>query len=121
MTKKAINYATIFLVFSSILMSTSLVLVIANEEVISDSSLFRGKTFLMGTVFNPVNEEGIWTAQALQLVYYEPGILLDRGGIVRGLATVTFADGFFIQVWSPGPFGIIAYVFGITSDFNIIS
>lgn len=121
MTKKARSYGMFILVLTSILMSSGTESVRASEDVNHDSSLFRGKTFLMGTVFNPVNEEGVWTAQALQLAYYEPGILFDRGGIVRGLATVTFADGFFIHVWSPGPFGIVAYVFGITSDLKIIS
>ncbi|MDG6218045.1 MAG: hypothetical protein QCI00_01220 [Candidatus Thermoplasmatota archaeon] len=121
MTKKTITYGTVILVLSIMLVSSSTVSVVASNEVKSDSALFRGKTFLMGTILNPVNEEGVWTAQALQLTYYEPGILFQRGGVVGGLATVTFADGFFIHVWSPGPFGLIAYVFGITSEFKIIS
>jgi hypothetical protein len=120
MNIKMIPYKSLFLAISFLLIVSSTGPVLAIDSQ-SESSPFQKKTFLMGTIINPVEEDGMWTAQALQVVFYEPEILFDHGGIVKRLTTITFSDGYFIQVWSPGPFGLIAYVFGITSDFEIIT
>ncbi len=120
MAVKMMRYKSVFLSISILLIVTSTGPVLANESQ-AESDLLQKKTFLMGTIINPIKEDGMWTAQALQVVFYEPGILFDHGGIVKGLTTITFSDGYFIHLWSPGPFGLIAYVFGITSNFEIIS
>ena len=87
---------------------------------IETTTIGPGRTILMGTIVNPEKEDDIWTAQALQVFYYKPGVLFNQGGTVKRLTTITFEEGYFLQVWTPGPFEFIGYVFGITPSFEII-
>ena len=77
------------------------------------------RTFLSGTVINPVEENGTISAQALQVFYYNPGIFVDQVGVVKGLTTISFTKGNFIMVWTPGPFELVGYVIGFCNDFEI--
>jgi hypothetical protein len=77
------------------------------------------RTFLSGTVINPVEENGTISAQALQVFYYNPGIFVDQVGVVKGLTTISFTKSNFIMVWTPGPFELVGYVLGFCKDFEI--
>ena len=121
MNKKTIKKSVFALLIISILLASP---VLAHKETIdikdSGSSAARGKTLLMGTIVNPVKEDDMYTAQAFQVFYYEPGVFFNNGGVVKRLTTIQFSDDAFLQVWTPGPFEIFGYVFGITSEFEII-
>lgn len=108
------------LLFSLFFASPILSSVAIHESTNAATTLGPGRTLLMGTIVNPEEEEGIWTAQALQVFYYKPGLLFNQGGTVKRLTTITFEEGPFLQIWTPGPFEFIGYVFGVTPGFEII-
>jgi hypothetical protein len=108
------------LLFGILLVSPILSSLEIQESVNSVTALGPGRALLMGTIVQPEKEDGIWTAQALQVFYYKPGVLFNQGGTVKRLTTITFEEGPFLQVWTPGPFEFIGYVFGITPGFEII-
>lgn len=121
MNKKTIKHSLIVSLLIFVLLASSYCVSSSSEKINkSTSSLRNGRTLLMGTIVNPVEEEGMWTAQAFQVFYYQPGIFFNQGGVVKRLTTITFSNDPFIQVWTPGPFEMIGYVFGITSEFEII-
>jgi hypothetical protein len=121
MNKKTIKKSLIACILMSILLASPL---LSSSKVQTtqepSANTIGGTTLLMGTIINPQEEEGIWTAKAFQVFYYEPGILFSQAGVVKRLTTITFSDSPFLQVWTPGPFELIGYVFGIASDFEII-
>jgi hypothetical protein len=85
----------------------------------SGGVLVGDRTFLSGTVLNPVEENGTISAQAIQLFYYNPGIFVDQVGVARGFTTISFTKSNFIMVWTPGPFELVGYVLGFCQDFEI--
>lgn len=104
-----------FLLTSSLLSTT----VAQNTEDVNREE-FNRKTLVLGTVINPSLHEGVWTAQALHVFYYQSGLFVHQGGTVKPMTTITFSDDMFISVWTPGPFELIGYVFGVTNEFTII-
>lgn len=108
------------LLFSLLFASPILSSVATHKSTNAATTLGPGRTLLMGTIVNPEEDEGIWTAQALQVFYYKPGLLFNQGGTVKRLTTITFEEGPFLQIWTPGPFEFIGYVFGVTPGFEII-
>ena len=86
---------------------------------VNGGKLVGDRTFLSGTVLNPVEENGTISAQAIQLFYYNPGIFVDQVGVVKGLTTISFTKSNFIMVWTPGPFEMVGYVLGFCQDFEI--
>ena len=108
------------LLFGILFASPILSSVAIPESTNSVATLGPGRALLMGTIVKPEKQDGIWTAQALQVFYYKPGVLFNQGGTVKRLTTITFEEGPFLQVWTPGPFEFIGYVFGITPGFEII-
>ena len=121
MNRKTIKNSLIAFILVSILLVSPL---LSSSKVQTtqepSETVIGGTTLLMGTVINPKEEDGVWTAKAFQVFYYEPGILFSQAGVVRRLTTITFSESPFLQVWTPGPFELIGYVFGISSDFEII-
>ena len=121
MNKKIIKGSMITLLLLGILFVTPVLSSVAIKDTTNVTPTFGpGRALLMGTIVKPEEEDGVWTAQALQVFYYKPGVLFNQGGTVKRLTTITFEDGPFLQVWTPGPFEFIGYVFGITPDFEII-
>lgn len=76
-------------------------------------------TLVMGTIINPVEKNETITAKALYLFYYESGVFIDHGGIVRGLIEIEFTRTPFLLIYTPGPFGYISYVYGFAKEFSI--
>mgnify|MGYP006285649647 FL=1 len=94
---------------------------ISSSDQVCESSVARNdKTFIAGTVINPVIENDTVTASALQVFYYNPGIFVDQVGVVRGFSTISFTKDNFVMVWTPGPFEFFGYVLGFCSDFEVL-
>jgi len=89
----------------------------------NDSTTVAGEnTFMIGTIINPVDQNGTVSARVISLFYYENGLLVESMGFVRGLAQIRFQpNSFFFFTYSPGPFGLVKYVIGLCTDFEVIS
>jgi len=79
------------------------------------------KTFLIGTVLQPVVKNTTVQAKAISVFYYNASILHSEMGVVGGLKQVEFTDGFLFFMYTPGPLEKIYYIYGFTSDFRIIN
>ena len=77
------------------------------------------KTLVMGTIINPQVKGENLTASAVYLFYFESGLLIKKGGIVRGFTTVSMKFTPFLLLYTPGPFGFVSYVYGFAEDFTI--
>ena len=77
-------------------------------------------TFIMGSLYKPIETNNTVTAKAIQLFYYEPNLFVDKFGIVSGFTPIKFQKGLFVFLYSPGPFGLIVYVFGFCRGFEIL-
>ena len=121
MNENTIKKSLLALLLISVLLASPALAQFQTEDISETTvSAARGNTLLMGTIINPVKEDDMYTAQAFQVFFYEPGVFFNNGGIVKRLTTIRFSDDPFLQVWTPGPFEIFGYVFGITSNFEII-
>lgn len=86
----------------------------------NDAESLLGFTFIIGSIFDPKEENGTITGNAIHVFYYKSGFLVDNGGIVRGLTPIQFKDGLLVHLWKPGPLGLIAYVYGFCKEFEIL-
>jgi hypothetical protein len=77
------------------------------------------KTFLIGTLFNPVESNSTVNASAISLVYYNHNAMNENIGLVQGFKKVSFEKQPFFYLYKPGPLGLIAYVFGFCTNFMI--
>ena len=93
------------------------------EPLTDDSNTTAAKsTFIMGTILNPVDENGTVSAKVISLFYYESSGLVDNMGFVRGFTKVEFQPTrFLFFTYSPGPFGLLKYVIGFCTDFEVIN
>ena len=95
-------------------------MIFSSDQSCESSVARNDKTFIAGTVINPVIENDTVTADALQVFYYNPGIFIDQVGVVRGFSTISFTKDNFVMVWTPGPFELLGYVLGFCSDFEVL-
>jgi hypothetical protein len=91
------------------------------EGEFENVSYENNSTFLIGTLFNPIESGVTVNASAISLVYYNKNIMDENIGIVQGFQQVSFKKHSFFFVYKPGPLGLIAYVFGNCYDFEIIN
>jgi hypothetical protein len=87
-----------------------------NELTLLESN----KTFLIGTIFNPVESGIMVNASAISLVYYNYNLTDENIGLVQGFRKVSFEKQPFFFLYKPGPIGLIAYVFGYCTNFRIL-
>lgn len=89
----------------------------------NDLTTVAGKnTFIMGTIINPVDHNDTISARVISLFYYENGLQVENMGFVKGFAQIQFTpNSFFFFTYSPGPFGLVKYVIGLCTDFEIMS
>lgn len=121
MNKETIKKGFILVLLIGFFLSGSLIgSAITHDIREEEAEGFNQKTLLLGTVINPSLEENVWTAQAFHVFYYQSGLLFHQGGVVKPMTQINFSDDMFIMVWTPGPFELFGYVFGVTSDFSIV-
>ncbi len=77
-------------------------------------------TFIAGTIIQSQDINGTVTAKALNVMYVQHGILVDTIGFVRAFSDIQFTPKRFFYTYTPGPFGLINYVIGFCSDFEIV-
>ena len=58
-------------------------------------------------------------ASAISLVYYNHNAMNENIGLVQGLKKVSFEKQPFFFLYTPGPLGLIGYVFGYCINFQI--
>ena len=116
--KKILAVASV-LCFLVVIMSSGMGSATIDAKDANGGLLVGNRTFLSGTMINPVEVNGTVSAQALQVFYYNPGIFVDQIGVVKGLTTISFTKSNFIMVWTPGPFELVGYVLGFCQDFEI--
>ncbi len=90
-----------------------------DEAPISQSGIFDS-TLIIGTIINPHETNDTLTANALYLFYFQSGLLIKKAGIVRGLTEISLTKTPFFLTYTPGPFGMISYVYGFAKDFTIV-
>ncbi|RLF42260.1 MAG: hypothetical protein DRN12_00810 [Thermoplasmata archaeon] len=102
----------------------TLSLIIPSSFIASSTPVEKPKTgeftFIMGTLFKPVETNTTVTGKAIELFYYKPSPFIDEFGVVSGFKTVKFDKGLFVFLYRPGPFGLIGYVFGFCRGFEIL-
>jgi len=115
MIKKS-YYFIFFLIVLSLIPLTSGYKINQQTDLISVDT---NKTFLIGTILNPVESNLTVNASALSLIYYNKDLMNEKIGIVQGLNKVSFEKQPFFYLYKPGPIGLIAYVFGYCTNFMI--
>ncbi|MEA3458657.1 MAG: hypothetical protein U9R21_08285 [Candidatus Thermoplasmatota archaeon] len=85
-----------------------------------ESTSSFGYTFIIGTVYNPIESGETVNASAIRLVYYEWNFMDENIGMVGGFKQISFKRQPFFNIYKPGPFGLVAYVFGFCTDFEIL-
>jgi len=121
MIKKS-YYFIFFLIVLSLIPLTSGYKINQQTDLISVDT---NKTFLIGTILNPVESNLTVNASALSLIYYNKDLMNEKIGIVQGLNKVSFEKQPFFylykpgHLYKPGPIGFIAYVFGYCTNFMI--
>jgi len=107
-----------------IILMITLSLVIPSSSIGLSNPVEKPKTgmftFIMGTLFRPVETNTTVTGKAIELFYYQPNPFIDEFGIVSGFKTIKFQKGLFVFLYTPGPFGLIGYVFGFCKGFEIL-
>jgi hypothetical protein len=109
-------YFIFFLIVLSLIPSISGYNIKEQTELIS---LDVNKTFLIGTLLNPIESGMMVNASAISLVYYNNDPLNENIGLVQGLKKVSFEKQPFFYLYKPGPIGLIVYVFGYCINFEI--
>jgi hypothetical protein len=109
-------YFIFVIIILSLVPSTSGYFLKESNEIISVNI---DKTFLIGTLLNPIESGMIVNASAISLVYYNHSALTKNIGLVQGLKKVSFEKQPFFYLYKPGPLGLIAYVFGYCINFKI--
>ena len=85
-----------------------------------EATLPLGSTFIIGTVYNPIESGETVNASAIRLVYYEWNFMDENIGMVGGFKQISFKKQPFFNIYKPGPFGLVAYIFGFCTDFEIL-
>ena len=108
--------------FIFFLVLLSLIPIITGDSIQQNNivSVDSDKTFLIGTILNPIESNMTINASALSLVYYNQGLNYEKIGIVQGFRKISFQKQPFFYVYKPGPIGLIAYVFGFCTNFEIL-
>jgi hypothetical protein len=82
-------------------------------------SLNQNNTFIVGTLFSPIESNSTINANAISLVYFNYYPMNNQIGLVQGFKKVSFEKQKLFYLYSPGPMGLISYVFGYCSNFEI--
>lgn len=112
------SVAFILLVLISTSMNASSMIQSQQDHVLEPAAFDR--TFIAGTIIQSQDINGTVTAKALNVMYMEQGILVDTIGFVRAFSDIQFTPKRFFYTYTPGPFGLINYVIGFCSDFEIV-
>ena len=110
------KFSIIFIVLFSIIP------LVSGYEIDDNSfslSLNQNNTFIVGTLFNPIESNSTINANAISLVYFNYYPMNNQIGLVQGFKKVSFERQKFCYLYSPGPMGLISYVFGYCSNFEI--
>ena len=116
--KKGISFGIVCML---VFLSTVIVQSETTEDVPAyTQSGILDNTLIMGTVINPHETNDTLTANALYIFYFQSGILIKKAGIVTGFTEISLTKTPFFLVYTPGPLGMISYVYGFAKDFTII-
>ena len=115
MNKKSCYFIILLIIFSLIPLTSGQII----KEQIDLISLDTNKTFLIGTLLNPVESGLMVNASAISLVYYNSDLMNENIGLIQGLKKVSFEKQPYFFLYKPGPIGLIAYVFGYCINFEI--
>ena len=117
---KKIYFAFIIIALLLIPSVTSENIVNKSDQSKSEFNVYsKNSTFLIGTIYKPIENGSSVNASAISLVYYNKNIFIDNIGLVQGFKKISFVKAPFFLIYKPGPLGLIAYVFGNCEDFTI--
>lgn len=110
------NFSIIFIVIFSII---PLVSGYETNNNYINLNLNQNNTFIIGTLYNPIEYNSTINANAISLVYFNYYPMNNQIGVVQGFKKVSFDKERFFYLYSPGPMGLISYVFGYCTNFEI--
>jgi len=91
---------------------------IDSEPLVEEQGVTR--TFIAGTVFRVNERNGTVSAKVLSMMYIEQNILIRSIGFVQAFEDVKFKPARLFYTYRPGPLGLVQYVIGFCSDFEIL-